>query len=1077
MKITRYAVRHPVYITMLLIALVLFAMLSISSMNTEFISGMNMPTVIVYAIYPGASAQEVERGVIDILEENFATLPDFASMTSNAYSNVGVVQIQFSDGVDVYDQVDEVRNRIRQLSDSLPAGLQGEPAVIVGGTEMLPVFTFTVESGNDLASTTEYINSTITPMITQLEGVSGVTVSGGSEREVLITLDTDELKSKGISPAAVYQVLSYSNTNLPLAMTTYEGKSSSLRFDAEFNDLADMENLAVGADEEGNIIRLADVAEVEIKASEPETVIKNDGKNIVLVDVTKRADGDTMSISSWIRQILDQQEKEMNGAVHFNIIADDARTISASLEAVINSGIMGVIVAILVIFFILGNVQATLTIAISMPLSIFFTFIAMAASGISISLMSISGMVVALGAIVDGSIVMLEQVYKHWQTKKNGRFLYTVSESIFKSADEVGSSILGSTITTVIVFVPILFVSGLGGQIMYEVALTFMYALSASCIVAIVIIPYLLKKLLKEERKDMKDNAITRFADRLTGVYGNAVSWTLKNRKFVILMSVVILLVTVWAVVQLGIAFIPSTDNSEFYVNLYFPSSYTQDRTEAEIDRAEQIVRQIIPEVQTIVTTVGSTSGLSFSSSTYNGNIRVILPPVAQRDKDRDVHTLMTAVKTALDSIMIDCQVEVLNGGFDNLASYVTGGGGFGLTLVGEDMDTLYSDAERIKRYLESDPEVMSVTMDSSYDAYSTVIEASNELLSSLGITGYEAGTTTAILFNGMDCGIYTDPDSGERYDIRLESSVAGEPVTMDTLENLEIISQSGIKVNYAAVADLAVENTISQINHTDRANTISLSAAITGESSSSIQSRLDDYLEDHPLSSGVSTQTGGVGELIQDTMGPLVIAMLIGFFLVFMVMVFQFERFSQPLLVMLTIPFCFIGVALGLLAFNSTLNILSMLGVITLGGTAVNNGIILYDYINMVIKRKRTSAVEEKENIKADEDTVIEGRLTYEEEREILSSSIVESAQNRLKSILMTTLTTMMGVVPMAVVTGEGSEIYASLGQAIAGGLFATTLISLFVLPVLYYTLERRRIRKIYSKSRRDVKKLEVKL
>ena len=1063
MKITRYAVRHPVYITMLLIALVLFAMLSISSMNTEFISGMNMPTVIVYAIYPGASAQEVERGVIDILEENFATLPDFASMTSNAYSNVGVVQIQFSDGVDVYDQVDEVRNRIRQLSDSLPAGLQGEPAVIVGGTEMLPVFTFTVESGNDLASTTEYINSTITPMITQLEGVSGVTVSGGSEREVLITLDTDELKSKGISPAAVYQVLSYSNTNLPLAMTTYEGKSSSLRFDAEFNDLADMENLAVGADEEGNIIRLADVAEVEIKASEPETVIKNDGKNIVLVDVTKRADGDTMSISSWIRQILDQQEKEMNGAVHFNIIADDARTISASLEAVINSGIMGVIVAILVIFFILGNVQATLTIAISMPLSIFFTFIAMAASGISISLMSISGMVVALGAIVDGSIVMLEQVYKHWQTKKNGRFLYTVSESIFKSADEVGSSILGSTITTVIVFVPILFVSGLGGQIMHDVALTFMYALSASCIVAIVIIPYLLKKFLKENRKDMKDNVITRGVDRLTNLYGKAVGWTLKNRKFVILMSLVILIVTVWAVVQLGIAFIPSTDNSEFYINLYFPSGYTQDKSEAEIDKAEQTVRDVIPEVQTIVTTVGSTSGLSFSSNTYSGNIRVILPPVAERDKDRDIHTLMNDVKLALDSTMVDCQVEVLNGGFDNLVSYVTGGGGYGITLVGEDMDTLYSDAVRIKQHLESDPEVLSVTMDSSYDAYSTVIDASNELLSSLGITGYEAGTTTAILFNGMDCGIYTAPD-GERYDIRLESSVAGEPVTMDTLENLEIISQSGIKVNYASVADLAVENTISQINHTDRANTITLSAAITGE--------LDEY----PLSSGVSTQTGGVGELIQDTMGPLILAMLIGFFLVFMVMVFQFERFSQPLLVMLTIPFCFIGVALGLLAFNSTLNILSMLGVITLGGTAVNNGIILYDYINMIIKRKRTSAVEEKENIKADEDTVIEGRLSYEEEWKILSSSIVESAQNRLKSILMTTLTTMMGVVPMAVATGEGSEIYASLGQAIAGGLFATTLISLFVLPVLYYTLERRRIRRIYAKSRRDVKKLEVK-
>ena len=1075
MKITRYAVRHPVYITMLLIALVLFAILSISSMNTEFISGMNLPTVIVYAIYPGASAEEVERGVIDVLEDDFATLPDFSSMTSNAYSSVGVVQIQFADGVDVYDQVDEVRNRIRQLSDSLPDGLQGEPSVIVGGTEMLPMFTFTVEGGEDLASVTEYINDTLKPMITQLEGVSGVSVSGGSEREVVITLDTDELKSRSISPAAVYQVLSYSNTNLPLDMTTYEGKSSSLRFDAQFESLDDIRNLAVGADADGNIIRLSDVADVEIIAAEPETTIKNDGKNIVLVDVTKRSDGNTMAISGWVKDILEEQEAGMNGAVHFNIIADDARTISASLEAVINSGIMGVIVAILVIFFILGNVQATLTIAISMPLSVFFTFIAMSVSGISISLMSISGMVVALGAIVDGSIVMLEQVYKHWQTKKNGRFLYTVSESIFKSADEVGSSILGSTITTVIVFVPILFVGGLGGQIMHDVALTFMYALSASCIVAIVIIPYLLKKFLKEDRKDMKENVITRSVDRLTNLYGKAVGWTLKNRKFVILMSLVILIVTVWAVVQLGIAFIPSTDNSEFYINLYFPSGYTQDKSEAEIDKAEQTVRAVIPEVQTIVTTVGSTSGLSFSSNTYSGNIRVILPPVAQRDKDRDIHTLMNEVKLALDSTMVDCQVEVLNGGFDNLVSYVTGGGGYGITLVGEDMDTLYSDAVRIKQHLESDPEVLSVTMDSSYDAYSTVIDASNELLSSLGIMGYEAGTTTAILFNGMDCGIYTAPD-GERYDIRLESSVAGEPVTMDTLENLEIISQSGIKVNYASVADLAVENTISQINHTDRANTITLSAAITGESSSSIQERLDEYLDEYPLSSGVSTQTGGVGELIQDTMGPLILAMLIGFFLVFMVMVFQFERFSQPLLVMLTIPFCFIGVALGLLAFNSTLNILSMLGVITLGGTAVNNGIILYDYINMIIKRKRTSAVEEKENIKADEDTVIEGRLTYEEEREILSSSIVESAQNRLKSILMTTLTTMMGVVPMAVATGEGSEIYASLGQAIAGGLFATTLISLFVLPVLYYTLERRRIRRIYAKSRRDVKKLEVK-
>lgn len=1060
---------------MILIALILFGLLSLGSMNIEFVSGVNMPQIIVYAVYPGASAEQVESDVIDILEENFATLPNFSSMTSNAYSSVGVVQVSFADGVDAYDMLDEVRNRINEMSDDLPSGLQGDPIALVGGTDMLPIFTFSVEGGSDLAGTTAYVNDTLVPLITQIEGVSSVSVTGGSEREVVITLDTDQLAAKNISPLAVYQVLGYSNTNIPLDMTTYEGKNSSLRFDAQYKSLDEIRNLTVGASADGQVIRLGDVAAVELAAREPDTVVKNDGKNIVLVDVSKRSDGNTMTITSTVKDILAEQEALMNGAVHFNTIGDDSRTISASLSTVINSGIMGVIVAVLVIFLILGNIQATLTIAISMPLSIFFTFIAMKVSGITISLMSISGLVVALGAIVDGSIVMLEQIYKHWQTKQDGRFLYTVNQSIFKGADEVGVSILGSAITTIIVFIPILFVGGLGGQIMHDVALTFMYALTASCIVALVIIPYLLKKLLKEEDRKITDNVITRTMDKITAAYGRGVSWVLKNRKFVIAISVAVLVLTVWAVMQLGVAFIPSTDNSEFYVNLYFPSSNTMEETEARLDEAEAYIRQVIPELQTVVTTTGQTSGLSFNSSSSNGSIRVILPPVSERSEDRDVHTLMNETKRVLDENMTDCEVEVLNGGFDNLVSYVTGGGGYGITLEGEDLSAVYAEAERIKNYLLTDPEVLSVAMDSSYDSYSAVIQASNDLLSSAGLTGYEAGTTTAILFNGMDSGIFTDPATGERYDIRLESDLMGSEMTQDVLNNLFVTTQTGSTISYASLSDLVVENTISQINHTDRASTISLNAAITEEDSSRIRNRLYDYLDQYPLADGVTMQAGGVSSLIQDIMWPIIGAMLIGFFLVFAVMVFQFERFDQPIIVMLTIPFCFIGIAIGLLAFGSTLNLLSMLGVITLGGTAVNNGIILFDYTNMTMKRKRTAAVQNA-GITVDDDTVLTGRLDYESERNILRDSIVESAMNRLKSILMTTLTTMMGVVPMAVASGEGSEIYASIGQAIAGGLFATTVISLFVLPVIYYTLERRKIRKTYNKNRKSVKAMEVK-
>ena len=301
-----------------------------------------------------------------------------------------------------------------------------------------------------------------------------------------------------------------------------------------------------------------------------------------------------------------------------------------------------------------------------------------------------------------------------------------------------------------------------------------------------------------------------------------------------------------------------------------------------------------------------------------------------------------------------------------------------------------------------------------------------------------------------------------------------GSPMDEDVLASLKVTTQAGTAVSYASIASLGVENTISQINHTDRANTISLNAATTTEDSARIRERLSSYLDENPLADGVTTRTGGVGSLIEDIMVPIIAAMLIGFFLVFMVMVFQFERFDQPVIVMLTIPFCFIGVAIALIASGSTLNLLSMLGVITLGGTAVNNGIILFDYTNMTVRRRRIEAIEETGRT-VDEDTTIDGQLDYERERGILSSSIVDSATNRLKSILMTTLTTMMGVVPMSMATGEGSEIYASLGQAIAGGLFATTVISLFVLPVIYYTLERRKLRRLYGKGRREVKKMEV--
>jgi len=1065
-KLARFAVRHTVYMTLILIALFFFAIFSFSGMNVQFISDVNTATVYVVAIYPGATAEDVETDVIDVMEENFATLPHFKSMDSVSSDNVGVVTIKYVDGTDPYDEIDELRARINTLMKDLPDGLSGTPEVQVGGIDMLPVYTFTVESGDDIIGLTRYVEDELKPRLTKIDGVSTVGTTGGYESEVKVTLDIDELDSKGISPLTVYQILQYSNRSIPLGSTEYQGKNTSVRFNGSYDSIDDIENLTVGSGENGELIKLRDVATVEITSPEVDVIATKDNKNAICVEVSKRSGGNTVGICNAIDKIIEEEEANSNGALQFSLIAKDSRMINASMSAVISSGVMGVLIAIFVILLCLGSVRDTLTIAISMPLSVLFAFIIMRLTNVPISLMSLSGLVIALGSIVGGSIVMLEEADKdYYKLGPDGKnFFYTVNEAIYSSADTVTMSILGSTLTTIVVFIPICALDGIVGMILHDVAISFMAALAGSAIVAIAFVPYFLKKFLPEDRKPRKETKVDSVMHKMENAYGAMVDWCLNNRKFLIVICIVILILTGRVMSRLGMAFLPSTDNSEFYVNISYPTSYTLEKTKEKMDEAEAVIRETVPEVNTVLTVSGKQSGITFGTNDYDGYIRVVLVPVAERD--RDIHDIMNEVKYALDERIPGATVNVKNGGYDNLVSYITDGGGYGLELEGDDTELLYSEAERIKHFLEQDDEVMSAAVNTSYDSFSAAIRASSDYMASLGLTSYEAGMTSAILFNGVDSGNYTDPSTGDRLGIRLESNITDVELSDDTLSSISVTTQQGKSVSFSSITDLELERNISSIHHSDRANTVTVSAVLTGESTTSITRKVNAYLEEHPLAEGITTNVGGVGTLINESMGPMVAALVIAFFLVFVVMVMQFESFKQPILILITIPFTIIGVGLSLLVAGSTMNIISILGVVSLFGTAVNNGIILIDRMNLAIKETRIAKLQDAGE-KVDEDTVLAGRFSYEEDSKILYDSIIFSCKDRLRAILMTTLSAMLGVVPMAVGTGEGSELYAPLGQVMAGGLLETTAVSLFLVPVLYYLMERRQLKRIYRRKK----------
>ena len=1047
MNIAKFSVKHPAVIGMILIVLVAFGIISVTGMNIAFMSDISMPEVMVLTIYPGAGAEDVEQDVTNILENDFVTLPNFKNISSSSSNSVSLITISFQDGVDANDQLSEVRHRITQKMKDLPEGIE-TPNAFVAGVSMLPVLTFSVEGGKDLGRVTEYVNKTLKPQLTSISGVSEVTVSGSKELQVNIKLRTKDLTAKGIPVAQVYQIVNYGNVNLPVGNAEYESKTIDVRFSGGFSSIQDIQNLPVGTGDENVIIRLKDIADVELIYPKDDVIVTDGKENIVVVDITKRSDGNVMKIVKEAKKVLAESEKSTNGTLKYNIISDDSRTISASLSTVITSGISGVIMAIIVLFLFLNDSRSTMIIGISIPLSILFTFIGMKLLGITINLMSLSGIVVALGMIVDGSIVMIEQVYRYYSAKKSdGTQLYSVEDSIYKGSSEVASSIFASTTTTVVVFFPIVGLSGIVGKILKDVSLTIILSLIASVLVALIVVPFLMKQLLNPSGAKIKKQTIfNKGITKIETAYKKVLSWILQNGKFVLVISISLLIISVILIGALGISFIPSTDNSDFYVYLEFPIGQSLEETELRMKQSEKLISNAIPEIKTAVYYSGNSGGMTAGDSPNAGYAHIVLVPVSERT--RRIHTIILETQKLLSSNIPDAKVKVSNGGFDKLVGYVSGGGGYGLTLVSEDMNLLLSEANRIEDFLKTDIEVVTTNVDTSFDNTTLVMDMSHEYMSSLGITSYEAGITSAILFSGMNSGKFTD-ENGNRYSIKLESDITDKQITKDTISNINIKSLSGKNISFDSISNTKINQSISQINHSDRAKTVTISATLVSEDTSGVATRVNEYLNLHPLKEGVKSKTGGIMELLGDAIPPMISALFIACFLVYTVMVLQFEKFKQPLLVMGTIPFCLIGVVLGLMIFGSTLSLISLMGIIALAGVVVNNGIILIDYINLL--RKQNLENNKKEN------------------NQTLKEIIITGSASRVRPILMTTLTTMLGVVPMAMAKGEGAEIYAPLGQAISGGLLTSTIITLFIIPVLYFMTEKNKQENKFNEDIKD--------
>ncbi len=1014
MKLSDYSIKHPVIITIGLITAVVFSLIAYNNLSAQFLPDITQPQAFIITTYPGVSAKRVEKEVSKKVADALVTIPGIKDMTTDSRDSVSVVQLTFSESENVETLLPVIREKLNIIGDSLPKDISAAPEIHVSSVATyLPIMTFAIESDVDLLELTKYAEDTIVPSLFSVQDVSKVLVHGGKYNEVEIKLHLEKLNAKGISVLNIREIIGSSNVSIPSGTEFYQDSEVNIRTSGEFSSISEIENLIVGY-KDGGAIYLKDLATISVVTTAPDVYITSNGQEVPFIEVFRREGGDVLGIIDGVKEKLQRMQEQTKGKLNFEIIKDDSKITEKSISSVIQSAIMGTILAILVILLFLHNFKATVIIGISIPLSILLTFIGFYFSGVTLNILSLSGMTVALGMLVDPSIVVLENIHNKLEAG------LIPSEASSVGAGEVGGAVIASATTSICVFAPLLFLTGVVGIFMGGVAKTMIFALTASVMVALLVLPFLTSKLMKKSKHSgitgKLSDKIGSLISKLDIVYRKTLEGSLKHGKFIIFFVISIFIISLISLTTMGTSFIPSVDSGEFEIEMSYPDGFGLEKSLEKSRQIEQIVLETVPEITTSLIVTNKSSATGYFSL------------IDKKMRDRDVFKVIEVLQSTLTPKVIDAEIKVRNAGMDSVMALATGGQGFIIDVKGNNLDELEIAGNQIEHILSMDSAVISTEMSLNSNRKEIVSNLMLDKMGSLGITPYEAAITTRLLFNGDKIGTFSS--GNEDMDIRILSDLHGNPITSETFETMTIVSRNGENVNFSTFSTMEVVPTLDNIKTTDRIYSLKVMGLLNTSETGAISSRMRESLSKIDFPIGIEWSIGGSAGLWSDSLASLLLVLGVAIFLVYVVMVIQFERFVQPLIIMASIPFCLIGVIFGLKIFGSNLSLISFLALISLGGIVVNNAIVLIDYINFLRKEKGYK----------------------------LMDAIIEGGSSRIQPILMTTLTTMLGVIPMATGTGEGADMYAPLGQAIFGGLITSTLITLILIPVLYNFIEKRK-------------------
>lgn len=1025
MKLSNISVDRPVAVIMAVLALLLIGVVSLSGLHLDLMPEMDLPVAVVVTTYEGSAPQEVETLISKPLEEALGTVGNISSISSMSSMGSSIVIAEFEMDTDMDFAALEMREKIDMIRGYLPEGA-GDPMVLKIDLNMMPVLLLGISGDRPVDELKTIAEDVIKPRLERLDGVASVEVTGGLTREIQVIVEPEKLAAHGLSMSSVVQALQAQNINLSAGRTTRGGQEMALRVIGEYSDVAQIAGTSLTTPAGANI-RLDDVARVEDGFKDTAGFSRMGERDSIALSVQKQSGSNTVSVVRDARRALENLKAQLPEDVAIFTVMDQAEYIEFAINNVVSNLVLGGILAALVLFVFLRSLRSTLVIALAMPISIITTFILIYFGGLNLNMMTLGGLALGIGMMVDSSIVVLENIFRH---REKG--LDRISAAKTGTA-EVANAITASVLTNIAVFFPIIFVKGIVAELFTSLALTVSFALLSSLLMSLTLVPMFSSRLLAVEgvngnspqeprTKGLVQRLVFvtgKWLEKIEDLYRRLLRWCLSRRAVTVGLVMAMLAGSLALVPAIGAEFIPYMDQGMIIVDIELPRGSRLEETDKVVSQVEQAFSRYEDDIELIYSSIGSSStdvmGSLGGGSSNRGGLYVTLLPLEERDHStQEVIEGVRQQISAIPGAEISVSASDIGVGMGMFSTPVE------ITLKGDDLDQLKMLSAEIADLVRGIPGTREVTT-SLEEGQSEIQLVVNR--DKAGAYGLSAAQIAAAARTAVEGQVATRFRTGsDEIDVRVRLSEGGSK-ELSEIENMLVASPLGLMVPLGEVAEIRELQAPSTIQRNDQMRVVSITAQLEGRTLAEVMLEAQKTIEEQiVLPPGYTVDYGGQFELMSESFDDLFVALLMAIVLVYMVLAAQYESLLHPFVIMFTLPVTVIGVILALVLTGSTFNIVTFIGIIMLVGIVVNNAIVLVDYINQLRRRG------------------------MEREEAILTAGPI-----RLRPILMTSLTTILAMVPMAVSAGEGAELQASMAVAVIGGLTSSTFLTLFFVPVIY--------------------------